>query len=120
MSAQLQIPQIQYTLDDELARRARDEAIARVGQNAQEAWRAAALDAVKQAARTHAEFTTDEVLEIMRAQPYATHEGRAWGAVMTQAARLGWIVKTGRVRKSAAVSRHYAEKAVWRSLLIGG
>ncbi len=112
---QLQIPMIQYTLDAALAEKARAQALEQVEANADDAWKRAAMSAVYDAARAKVELTTDDVLEILRTQPVATHEGRALGPVMLRAAQQGWIENTGRVKKSLAVSRHRAPKTIWAS-----
>lgn len=114
---QLQVPQLQYDFDAMRAKLARDAAVAHVDEHADDAWKIAARAAVQAVSLRRAEFTTDDVLEVLRTQPVATHEGRALGPVMLHAARMGWVENTRRFQKSNAVSRHNAPKTVWRSLL---
>ena len=80
-------------------------------------WRVAAEHAVRLAAQQCSQLTTNDVLD--RMDPEArTHEPRAWGPVMLQAARAGLI-------KKALVppvycnrpSRHRAPLQVWDSLI---
>lgn len=114
---QLKIPVLQYDFDTMRAKLEKEKAVARVAKNADREWVVAARQAVEAVAKQFEEFTTDEVLEVLRLQPVATHEGRALGPVMIYAARQGWVKNTERVRKSSAVSRHNAPKTVWRSLI---
>ena len=117
MSKQLQMPALQITLDAYAAEQAKRAAQETVASHADGEWKTVALDAVKQVAQRKSELTTDDVLEILRAQPVATHEYRALGPVMTRAAAAGYIRATDRFFASASVSRHRAPKRVWASQL---
>lgn len=106
--------------DKKTAGEVRDNAIKRVGDNAQRAFMTCALISVKTVARIVPEFTTDEVVaHMVRAFPeVTTHEPRAWGAVMRQAVKEGWIANTHRVRASEMVSNHRRPKAIWASRIL--
>ena len=109
----------QVSFDDYLARQARDDAMAQADENADAAWKRVAREAIRQVAKTHREFTSDAVLEIIEGHqpPVWTHEPRALGPIIMQAMRDGLIQRTDRVVKSCDVSRHAAEKRVWMSLV---
>lgn len=117
MSAQMQIPAQQITLDEYAARTARERAVAQVLQHAAPAWKEYVLATVKRVAETHREFTTDAVLDALTDAPVWTHELRALGPVMSAAARAGYIRPTDRLQNSHSVSRHKAPKRVWESLV---
>ncbi len=108
----------QFTLDDAIAAQARELAISAAARHADTDWATAALDAVKQVAQRHAEFTTDAVLEILATLPVKTPELRALGPVMRDAAARGWCSRTDRVVNSSSVSRHRAPKSVWVSHIL--
>lgn len=114
---QLQVPAIQFSLDEYAAEVAKRAALRQVEEHAAPDWKTYALATVKQVARGHAEFTTDRVLAAMQDAPVATHELRALGPVMIAAARSGYIVATERFEISDSQSRHRAPKRIWRSLL---
>jgi hypothetical protein len=105
-------PEDQPTLFDS-ARLARDSALTQVEDASDEAWRDRALTAVLVTARLLPEFFSDDVWRVGGLD--RTREDRALGPVMLRAARLGWCVKTDRVRPS--VRSHLSGKPVWRSLI---
>lgn len=106
------------TLWDVFAEEARDEALARVEAHADPEWKATALAVVEHLARTRDEMTTDDVWHVLDARGVTfTHEPRALGAVMKQAASFGWISRTERTRRSERVVRHAGDVRVWRCLL---
>ena len=99
------------TDDAQLALDARDEAMQRVHDNADEKWLAQAKRALWEAIKRagwHGELTTDDI------DCPAPREPRAWGPVMKQAAKAGLIEKTGMTRVSTSVRCHARPKAVWR------
>ena len=110
----------QFTLDEYAATKAREEAIAQVGLNADCAWKDIALQVVADVAEEWAEFTTDEVLERLADKTVSTHEMRALGPVMMAAQKAGIIMPSDTFVKSKAVSRHCAPKRVWRSCRFAG
>lgn len=102
----------QRTLFDR-ARKGRDQALEEVERNAQEEWKDLALQAIYRTALTCEEFHVDDVWVV--GDLPRTREDRALGPQMLKAARLGWCVKTDRVRPS--VRSHLSGKPVWRSLI---
>ena len=101
----------------QLALEAQDDALVRVEQHADTDWKAAATTAVYRAARNLSTLTTDDVWDLIPAT-VTTHEPRALGAIMTKAARAGWIrLADKRPVKSKRVSRHAGPMSVWESLI---
>lgn len=58
-------------------------------------------------------FTSVDILLTVRAMGYDTAEARAIGPIMTNAARLGFIVPTGRYVPSPDKAHHDAPKREW-------
>lgn len=93
---------------------ARDEAIARVDQHADEAWKQHALTVIASTAWALGEFTTDDVWD--RLDPaYSTHEPRALGALMKAMATRGVITPTQQYRTSKRSECHNRPVRVWRA-----
>ena len=92
------------------AQAAKSHAIARVEANTDEAWLANALTAVRQLADSGHEFTSDDVWRLVP----TLDEPRALGAVMTVAARRGFIFSTGQYRPSARPICHGRPVKIWR------
>lgn len=97
------------------AERAADEAIERVGRNADPNWKQAALEAVCIIALDRRQrFTTDDVWELLDQQGVrATHEPRALGAVIRTAQSKGLIQSTGEYVKSKRIECHGRPVMVW-------
>jgi hypothetical protein len=93
---------------------ARDTAIAAVGEATLE-WQARALAAIRVVATSQDEFTTDDVWRVLGREPEI--EGRAMGAAVLTAARLGLLVRTNYTAKSLRVACHRRDLRVWRSLV---
>ena len=94
----------------------KQQAISRVRDNADQDWRNTALAAVRQIASTQSEFTTDNIWsEIEHTSFSSTHDPRAMGAVMTDAARAGICRKSDRVRPSQRKECHRRPIAIWIS-----
>jgi hypothetical protein len=108
--------QTQSSFDFEAARDARDEAVTRVGANADQAWAARALQAVGFLAMTQPTFTSDDVWAML-ADSVTTHEPRALGFVLKRAASLGYCEATDAWVQSARPDCHARPIRVWRSLL---
>jgi hypothetical protein len=96
---------------------ARDEALERVEAAAHEEWLVAAHDAVIYLAAMYEEFDADAVWSILRTSEHATHEPRAMGAVLRNAARDGLIEPTDRWVQSKRTACHGRPIRVWRSLM---
>ncbi len=100
------------------ANQLREEALEQVDAAAYEQWKQKARDCIHYCASTMAEFTTDECVALMENHypTLTTHEPKAWGPLMTAAAKQGWIVNTKRVTNSSMTSNHARPKTVWKSL----
>lgn len=96
---------------------ARDESMARVEQHADDVWKREALAAVVRVARERGRFTTDDVWQALDGVEAGTHEPRAMGAVMRQAARQGWVRATDGYVRSSRVACHARPLRVWESAL---
>lgn len=93
---------------------ARDEAVTRVGANADTAWMDAAIGAIWALAMIQQEITADDVWSAI-GHTASTHEPRALGAAMKRAAGLGYITATDTYRPSTRLSCHARPVRVWRS-----
>ena len=105
--------------DATAAAAARDEAMERVEEHADDAVLAAADTAVKYLASTRDEFTIDAVQYLLDQQGLAFREPKALGPVMRRAALAGLIEGTDRWVNSVRVSNHRRPVRVWRSLIRG-
>ena len=94
----------------------RDQALEQVEQNADDGWLDLALAAVKRTCEERAEWISDDIWEV--ADLPSTREDRALGPVIRKAARLGWCVKTDRVRPS--IRSRMSGKPCWVSLIYQG
>lgn len=109
---------VRHIFDAQGARDARDEAMARVDEHAEEEWKRAALDAIEAVATWRDEFTTDAVWWMLdHSGAGDAREARVMGPLMTEAARRGWIARTDRTHNSVRVECHANPKRVWKSLL---
>jgi hypothetical protein len=98
---------------------ARDEAVTRVGQHADPDWVEQTLDVIYCLAVSRSQITTDDIWQTV-GEVAATHEPRALGAVMRQAARLGYVKATDRYVPSARAACHARPVRVWESLIRPG
>lgn len=89
-------PSQQPTLWDALA--AADEAIKRVDDNAEKAWKHAAAEIVWELSKIRSGFTTDDVMEDLDRSGIVTHDNRALGPVMRRMIRSGVIHEIGMTR----------------------
>lgn len=86
-----------------------------VAANTESDWADEALEAIRKVCLKYREFHVDLVwLEGLR----STHNDKALGPVMMRAKRLGYCVKTDRVRPS--LRSHLSGKPIWKSLLYRG
>lgn len=95
----------------------KEEAIERSMGNANERWKTAALDTIVEIAQKTPSFTSDDVLAVLDRLDVKTHDTRALGGIFVQAARLGWIRKTGAYVPSKRPACHSRPILVWESLL---
>ena len=91
---------------------ARDKAIGRV-ERATGEWQVDALAAIRAVAYANTELTTDDVWKALGRNPDV--EGRAMGAAMRAAAKLGLVRRTDRTKKSHRVACHRRDLRVWES-----
>jgi hypothetical protein len=84
-------------------------------------WKLAAAIAVADAAKQLPKLTTDDVLTFIDPN-VCTHEMRALGPVMRNAAKDGWIVQAYELPKKCATrpSNHRRPLTVWKSLVFKG
>ena len=106
-------------LDLAAAISARDEAVTRVGDHADVEWVAHILDVIYCLAVARDTMTTDDIWETV-GEVAATHEPRALGAVMRQAARLGYVKASDTYTPSARPACHARPVRVWASLIRPG
>ena len=89
-------------------------AIHQAERNADEQWKEAAAECLRQVAETHAEFTADEVQHLLDEREVTTHNPSALGPVFLAAARGGLIVNTNRMVQTKIPRRH-RKVTVWKS-----
>lgn len=99
-------------LDHKEARMARDVAVQKVGEWAEQDWTRNAVAMGKQIAREKSEFTSDEFWRRGLPKP---REPRALGPVMSVLHRAGFIEPTDRLENTSQVLRHAAPVRIWRS-----
>lgn len=92
---------------------ARDEAIDRVEANAHDLWLAAAREALDELCATRESFTSDDLWAALDGRDVSTHEPRAMGAVLRQAARDGLVAGTRQYRPSVRPACHARPVRVW-------
>lgn len=102
-------------LDLLAAQVAKVEAIERVERNADEQWKRYTLGVIQGLAMMGGEFTTDDVWQQLEGAPVQTHEPRAMGAVIKQAAAAGFIKATDGWATSQRPECHGRPIKVWRS-----
>ena len=84
----------------EQAKKETDEAMKRANEHANQRWSDECAHVIWRLARSGETFTTDEVMTIMAASEYKTHEPRALGPVVNRALRKKVIKPTGDYVKS--------------------
>jgi hypothetical protein len=98
--------------------KARDEAIQRGLDHAQEMWKARAREAIRQHAEREPFFTSCDVLAVLEAEgTVSTHDLRAMGGLMTAARKADIIEPSGKFVPSDRLGCHKMPKRVWRSLI---
>lgn len=106
------------TFDLAAARIARDEALGRVDDHADERWMLAAENAIEHVAEQREQFTTDAVWHVLQQRGVPEpREKRAMGAAMQKAARRGRIERTNETKESVREACHARDIRVWRSLI---
>lgn len=109
-------PMKQTTVFDQ-AERLKQAGMEAAYQYADLSWKDIAAKALMQVAQTKAEFTTDDMWEIINETGIVTSENRAMGAIMQSASRAGMIKATGYFLPSKRVSKHKSPTRVWQSLI---
>lgn len=103
--------------DQPTGREAARLAIQQAADNADPDWMADAHTALRWCATHYYEFSANDVWNRMQAASSTTHEPRAMGAVMREAAKANVIAKTDRAVPSQIPRQHHRPVAVWRSLI---
>jgi hypothetical protein len=99
------------------------EGMARAWRGADPEWRRIALMCALEVAKRKPYFTTDEIEEWRRTYypNHTTHEQRAWGPVMKEAAKLEYCtILTSYFVKSKYAPCHTRHKQMWWSLIYRG
>ena len=109
----------------DFARLSKAMAMDQVEEAANEAWKELMYDIIWALGCEMEFLTTDDVCIRYRELPEEgrpdTHEWKALGPVMRNAAKLGYIERTDYFRKSTdGARRHHAPLQIWRSLIFGG
>lgn len=86
--------------------------------NAHDAWRAMALECLQQICLSKAEFTVNEVRDLVKLSDLKTHDNRAMGGVMVTGKSKGWLMPTG--RSIPSVVGHKVHIQIWKSLIFKG
>jgi hypothetical protein len=98
-------------------KRRKEASMADVEAHADEDWKAAALLAAKHTAEDLPYLTSDDVWALIP-KTVKTHEPRALGPIMRDAAKAGWIEKAELPgRNSNRPTLHSSPRTVWKSLL---
>ena len=111
--------------NEDPAHRAKRLAMARVKKHANQVWISFMVDLVWDVCRVKLIFTADDVYDLYFAVPKhlrpGTHEHRAMGPVMNQAAKEGWCEKAGVPGiPSRRPSLHASPRTVWKSRIFEG
>jgi hypothetical protein len=96
---------------------ARDRGIDRAARASGE-WQVDAIAAIRLVAASRSVLTTDDVWRALGRDPGV--EGRAMGAAMRAAAKLGLVERTDRTRKSERVACHRRDLRLWHSRIYSG
>jgi hypothetical protein len=104
--------------DEPLAIALAEQAIERVGLNADQLWAIEALKIVEMLSIERHDFTTDDVWEWMNQlhPTMTTHEPRAMGAIMRKASQSRLCVPTERYINSMRPECHRRPLRVWKGL----
>jgi hypothetical protein len=104
--------------DEPLAIALAEQAIERVGLNADQLWAIEALKVVEMLSIERHDFTTDDVWEWMNQlhPTMTTHEPRAMGAIMRRASQSRLCVPTERYINSMRPECHRRPLRVWKGL----
>jgi hypothetical protein len=101
--------------DREKSDRARDEAVDRVWDHAEDGVRHAVMAAISKAARMHPELTSEHVRHVYVGP--VPHEWRVIGPAMRTAQRAGLVEPTNRHEIVGVARNHSRPQRIWRSLV---
>jgi hypothetical protein len=104
-------------MNREFERDERDAALIRVEAATSAAFQAAVLDAIRHRATGGSEFNADEIRSDLAARGIIIERPTAMGAVFAQAARSGWIVRSGGKRATDVNGGHARSYDLWRGSL---
>lgn len=110
------MPMKQATIFDQ-AERLKQSGIEAAYQYADLDWKKIAGDALRKVAQTKAEFTADDVWELIQKTGITTSENRAYGAIVQSASRAGMIKATPYFIPSKRKELHKSPIRVWQSLI---
>lgn len=110
------LPMKQATIFDQ-AERLKQSGIEAAYQYADLDWKKIAGDALRKVAQTKAEFTADDVWELIQKTGITTSENRAYGAIVQSASRAGMIKATPYFIPSKRKELHKSPIRVWQSLI---
>lgn len=94
---------------------ARDASITQVELSTAE-WQDEAIAAIRKVALAQPTLTTDDVWRVLGRDPDL--EGRAMGAAMRSASKLGYVERTDLTQKSQRVACHRRDLRVWKSRIL--
>jgi hypothetical protein len=94
------------------------QVLARVELHASSEWKQCYKHALSVVCGTRRFFTADDVADVMKEMypDVTTHDKRAAGAMLKNAARDGWCKKTGRYLTCTRENQHACPKAEWESI----
>ncbi len=96
-------------------RRLRDSGIQKAADNSGRDWQQEAEDFMYRWARTHAQFSADELFRA--GLPTPRNDKRAMGAVVVNALKAGWVKKSGASKPGMNPKCHRGPKAILISLI---
>ena len=102
------------------ARDAKLASMAQADANANKSWADVMLELVRLTCCEQLYFTSDDIFDRYDclSNPPKTHEGRAFGPVMTRAAKAGYCEKANVApRESTRKGLHASPRTIWRSKL---
>jgi hypothetical protein len=108
-------PEKKFQVDRAEMNRVTEEGIEKGFDNANEEWRAMALNCLYNLCLARETFTVNELRDIVKRSPLKTHDNRAMGGVMATGKKEGWLTPTGQTIPS--VVGHKVHIQIWKSLL---
>lgn len=108
----------QLSIEDQQVYETVPQVLARVELHANDEWKACYKHALSVVCGTRQYFTADDVADVMKEMHpnVFTHEMRAAGAMLRNAAKDGLCRKTGQYKTCDRQNQHSCPKAEWESL----